>query len=55
MLGDVRLARNKTTAVTCHGRLTKSSHDYTVYIYSIFMRGPSWVFHHLLQTTLRKR
>ena len=28
MLGDVRLARNKTTAVTCHDRLTKSSHDY---------------------------
>lgn len=37
MLGDVRLARNKTTAVTCHDRLTKSPHDYTVYIYSIFM------------------
>lgn len=30
MLGYVRLARNKTTAVTCHDRLTKSSHDYTV-------------------------
>lgn len=35
MLGDVRLARNETTAVTCHVILTKSSHDYTVYIYSV--------------------
>ena len=55
MLGDVRLARNKTTAVTCHVILTKSSHDYTVYIYSIFYVRPSWAFHHLPQTTLSKR
>nr|DAG07734.1 MAG TPA: hypothetical protein [Caudoviricetes sp.] len=30
MLGHSWLARNKTTSVTCHVILTKSSHDYTV-------------------------